>query len=334
MITNARVLQSEFVPNDVKHRPAEVSHLSDTLRPVTNGNRPEPSFLYGPSGAGKTCIARHTVEQLRENVVDLNTQYVNCWEEHTAFQTLYRVLDAVGNTHDIHRRSTPTDELVQRLREYDGPQYIVILDEVDQLEDKEILYDFYRIRNLSMILIANREEDVFSDFDGRLNSRLQTCIRIRFNQYSLDQLVTILEDRVQWGLEQGAIETQGLERIADHAAGDARIAIGLLRNAARQAVQQQTEQITDDVIDAVVSETKSEIRQKTTDKLTPHQQVLYDLITETDRIGAGNLYSAYCETVEDPKTRRTMRNHLSKLQQYNLITASGNTRNRTYSACG
>jgi len=333
MITNARVLQSEFVPNDVKHRPAEVSHLSDTLRPITNENRPVPSFLYGPSGAGKTCIAQYTVNQLRENVVDLNTQYVNCWEDHTRFQTLYRVLVGVGDTHDIHRRSTPTDELLQRLRDYDGPQYVVILDEVDQLEDKELLYDFHRIRNLTMILIANREEDVFSEFDSRLNSRLQTCTRIRFKQYSLDQLITILEDRVRWGLEPDVISSSGLEIIADYAAGDARVAIGLLRNAARHASQQAEGTITENIIDTVVSETKSEIRQKTTDKLTAHQQVLYNLITEADRIGAGELYTAYCQAVDDPKTRRTMRNYLSKLQQYNLITAAGNTKDRTYSVC-
>jgi len=334
MITDARVLQSEFVPNDVKHRPAEVSHLSDILRPITNGNRPEPSFLYGPSGAGKTCIARHTVEQLRENVVDLNTNYVNCWEEHTRFQTLYQVLDGVGNTYDVHRRSTPTDELLQRLRDYDGPQYVVILDEVDQLEEKGLLYDFNRIRNLTMILIANREEDVFGTFDDRLRSRLETCARIRFGSYSLDQLVTILEDRVRWGLEPDVITESQLEAIADYAAGDARIAIGLLRNAARQATQQDETEITEGVIDSVVSETKSEIRQKTTDKLTDHQQVLYELITQAERIGAGDLYSAYCEAVDDPKTRRTMRNYLSKLQQYNLISAAGNTKGRTYSVCG
>lgn len=334
MITDARVLQSEFVPNDVKHRPAEVSHLSDILRPITNGNRPEPSFLYGPSGAGKTCIARHTVDQLRENVVDLNTKYVNCWEEHTRFQTLYQVLDGVGNTYDVHRRSTPTDELLQRLRDYEGPQYVVILDEVDQLEEKDLLYDFNRIRNLTMILIANREEDVFGTFDDRLRSRLETCTRIRFGNYNLDQLVTILEDRVRWGLAPDVITVSQLETIADYAAGDARIAIGLLRNAARTATQQDETEITASVIDSVVSETKSEIRQKTTDKLTHHQQVLYELITEADRIGSGDLYSAYCEAVNDPKTRKTVRNYLSKLQQYNLITAAGKTKDRTYSVCG
>lgn len=78
MITNARVLQPEFIPGEVKHRDAEVSHLSDTLRPITtNEGHPTPSFLTGPSGTGKTCIAKHTVTQLRENVVELNHQYVN-----------------------------------------------------------------------------------------------------------------------------------------------------------------------------------------------------------------------------------------------------------------
>ncbi len=331
MITDARVLQPEFIPNDVKHRPAEVSHLSDTLRPIVDGGRAETSFLYGPSGAGKTCIAQFTIEQLRENVVALNHQYVNCWEDHTRFKTLYRILDGVGSTFDIHRQSTPKDELLERLRDYDGPPYVVILDEVDQLQDKSLLYDLYRIRNLAMVLIANREEDVFSTLDGRLNSRLETCTRIRFSQYDLSELVTILEDRARWGLEPDAIDTEQLEIIADYAAGDARVAIGIFRNAARVAQQNNNDRITTEIIDRVVPETKSEIRQKTTDKLTEHQEVLYELITEAGDIGAGDLYDAYCDKVVDPKTRRTMRNHLSKLEQYNLIAATGKTKARSYS---
>ncbi|ACM58750.1 orc1/cdc6 family replication initiation protein [Halorubrum lacusprofundi ATCC 49239] len=330
MITDARVLQPEFVPNDVKHRSAEVSHLSDTLRPIVDGERATNSLLYGPSGAGKTCIAQFTIEQLRENVVDLNYQYVNCWEDHTRFKTLYRLLDGIESTFDIHRQSTPKDELLERLRAYDGPPYVVILDEVDQLQDKSLLYDLYRMRDLTMILIANREEDVFSTLDGRLNSRLESCARIRFGQYDIRELVTILEDRARWGLEPGAVDEQHLETIADYAAGDARIAIGIFRNAARVARQNGDDGITVDVIERVVPETKSEIRQKTTDKLTEHQQVLYETIKKEGEIGAGDLYDAYCEAVDDPKTRRTMRNHLSKLEQYNLVFANGKTKARTY----
>jgi len=75
MITDARVLQAEFIPKEVKHREGEVTHLSSALHPIMDGEPADPAFLYGPSGVGKTCIAQFTVERLRENVVDLN--YLN-----------------------------------------------------------------------------------------------------------------------------------------------------------------------------------------------------------------------------------------------------------------
>jgi Cdc6-like AAA superfamily ATPase len=49
MIINASVLQSEFIPSEVKHRNAEVNTLSSVLRPLTDISRADPAFLYGPS---------------------------------------------------------------------------------------------------------------------------------------------------------------------------------------------------------------------------------------------------------------------------------------------
>lgn len=329
MITDARVFQAGFVPGDVKHRPAEVSHLSDTLRPITTGDRPEPSFLYGPSGAGKTCIARHTIERLRETVVYLDHQYINCWEDRTRFKLLYRLLEGIDQAFDIHRQSTPKDQMLERLKRHDE-QYVVVLDEVDQLSEKDLLYDLYQMSNLTMVLIANREEDVFGTLDQRLNSRLQHCVRIRFDQYGLSELVTILEDRVRWGLEPDAIGADQLHLIADAAAGDARVAIATLRTAAGIARRSGATRITESVVERAVPEAQSEVRQKTADKLTEHQQILHSLITEAGDIAPGTLYDQYCEAVDDPKTRRTMRNHLAKLEQYSLIRATGNTKARSY----
>jgi Cdc6-like AAA superfamily ATPase len=53
MIDDARVLQEEFIPREIKHRDAETSHLSDALNPPTRGERGETAFLYGPFGAGE-----------------------------------------------------------------------------------------------------------------------------------------------------------------------------------------------------------------------------------------------------------------------------------------
>lgn len=330
MIRDARVLQSQFIPDEVEHRNAEINALSNTLKPIMDGQTGETSLLLGPSGAGKTCIANYTVERLRENVLDTKTQYVNCWQEYTRFQVLYRLLDGIGQTVDIHRRSTPKDELLDRLQRYDGPQFVIILDEVDQLEDKRVLYDLYRMRNISMILIANREEALFNQLDSRLTSRLQTCVRIPFEKYHLDELVAILHTRAQWGLSENAIGNEQLALIADAAAGDARIAIGILRNAARRADQTGTEVITTDIVHEAVPDGRHEVRQKTIEQLNPHQRVLYEILDERGELDPSDLYAAYQERVDEPKTNRTVRNHLAKMEHYRLVIAEGKNRARTY----
>jgi Cdc6-like AAA superfamily ATPase len=268
MIENARVLQPEFIPSEVEHRDGEINHLLHALDPITRGERAETAFLTGPSGAGKTCIAQFALTRLRENVLDINHQYVNCWEDYSRFKTLYRILDGINETLNIHRQSTPTDVLFDRLREYDGPPYVVILDEVDQLEDKGLLYDLYRISNLELVLIANREEELFADLGNRLSSRFSSCERIRFDQYSESELVSILEARARWGLAGGAVGTSELRVMANAAAGDARTAIGILRTAARYADRDGADGISVGVISEAIPEAKSEIHQKSLDKLS------------------------------------------------------------------
>ncbi|AAC82923.1 unknown (plasmid) [Halobacterium salinarum NRC-1] len=139
MIRDARVLRAGFVPREVEHRDAEVNHLSSVLEPITNGEPADTAIVTGPSGTGKTCISQFVTERLREEVLNVEATYVNCWRNYTRFRTLYQILDDFGETIDIHRQSTPHDELIDRLQQYDGPRTVIILDEVDQLEDPGII---------------------------------------------------------------------------------------------------------------------------------------------------------------------------------------------------
>ena len=330
MIQDARVLQDEFIPKEVGHRNQEMNELSRALDPVTRNEPAETVFLYGPSGAGKTCLARFALDRLREAVLDLNSQYVNCWQDYTRFRALYRILEALGSTADIHRQSTPTDALLERLETYQGPQFVVILDEVDQLQDEDLLYDLYRTSRISMVLIANREEELFAWLDDRLVSRLHTSRRIRFEKYTLDELVSILEDRVRWGLDESVVSHDQLACIADAAAGDARVAIGILRSAARQAQEDDAEKISFQMIHEAIPEAKTEIRQKNIEQLPPHQRTLYEIVREHDSLKPPDLYEQYRNRVEDPRSDRTVRNYLSKLAHYNLIKKEGDGRGRTY----
>ena len=330
MIVDARPLQPEFVPGDVRHRDGEINALTSSLEPITRGDHADPAFLHGPSGTGKTCIARYAVELLRERVTDITTQYVNCWENYTRFKILYRVLEGVNSAFDVHRQSTPRDELLDRLRDALNDPYVVILDEVDQLEEKEVLYDLNRTRNLDFVLIANNENEVFAQLDGRVASRLQTAMRIHFDRYSMEELVAILRDRVRWGLHEDAVVDDQLRWIANAAAGDARVAIGTLRAAAQLADERGCAQLTDEVLREAAPEAKAEITRKSLEKLTDDQRVLYDIICDRDGVQPDALYEAYCEQVDDPRTQRTVRNYLEKMRRYNLVETEGRGKARKY----
>ncbi|WP_313691717.1 hypothetical protein [Halorarum halobium] len=102
---------------------------------------------------------------------------------------------------------------------------MIIFDEVDQLEDKAILYELNRLPQFSFILIANREDELMAGLDDRLASRLRASERIRFSRYTVDQLVDILRERATRALVPDAIGSSELELIADAASGDARLAI-------------------------------------------------------------------------------------------------------------
>ncbi|RKD86267.1 Cdc6/Cdc18 family protein [Halopiger aswanensis] len=331
MIRDARVLRAGFVPREVEHRDAEVNHLSSVLKPITNGEPADTAIVTGPSGTGKTCISKFVTERLREEVLDVEATYVNCWRNYTRFRTLYQILDDLGTTIDIHRQSTPHDELIERLQQYNGPRTVVILDEVDQLEDPSVLYDLHSLPQFAIICIANKEEDLFNRVDDRLVSRLRSSEHVRMDKYHNEQLYDILQARTKRGLEQEAITDEQLYRIADAAAGDARLAIGMLRSAASKADRENQERITDDILLDAATDARAQIKQRSLDSLTPHQQVVYNIVRDDGPLAPGEIHERYVDEVDDPRTKRTVRAYLSKMAQYNLLEAEGTSRDREYS---
>ncbi|MFB6162499.1 MAG: Cdc6/Cdc18 family protein [Halococcoides sp.] len=330
MITDARVLTAEFVPRDVEHRHEEIDRLSAALDPILDDQPGENAYLFGPTGAGKTCVARYTLRQLRDRLPGLDAQYVNCWRDGSPFAVRRRLLDAVADTAAVHRQSTAIDTIRERFRAaLDGP-FVAVLDEVDQLESTDLLYDLNATREVTLVLIANREEELFADLDDRLDSRLRGGVTVRFDRYGVDELGAILGSRAERGLEPGAIDGAGLRTIADRAGGDARVAIDALRAAARAAERRGGEAITDDDLADAVPTARSTIRERRLETLGAHQRAVYEAIRAAGEIAPGPLYEAYSTRVDEPRSRRMVRNYCAKLDQYGLIRAEGETRDRRY----
>lgn len=330
MITDARVLRDEFIPREVVHRDPEIQQLAHNLEPLIEDNDAQNTLISGPPGVGKTCISQYALDKLEEEALDVTYQYINCWENYNRFRVLYKALEGIGKTLDVHRQSTPTDELFTRLREYTKRPYVLILDEVDQVEEAKVLYDLYSLPNVALIMIANREENVFYRMDDRIRSRLINCERIEFKPYRVSQLTDILTDRVEWGLHPDAVTREQLEDIADAAAGDARVAIGILRNAARHAEDDDTNRITDDAIQDAIPVAQQETKQKSVEKLNDHQQILYAIIEDQETVKPRALYDTYEERVDEPRSERMLRKYLNKMEHYNLIKTEGDGRWRQY----
>ena len=78
--------------------------------------------------------------------------------------------------------------------------------------------------------------------------------------------------RVPRTLEEGAIDHDLLATIADVAVGDARVAVSILRTAARQAHQNHDSTITEDIVGTSVPEARAERHVKDVETLTPHRR--------------------------------------------------------------
>lgn len=330
MIRDARVLQDDHLPREIVHRHAEMSQLAGALEPVVDGDRPQHALLTGPSGAGKTCIARATLSRLQEQVLDVHTAHVDCWLHTSDFRVLYKLLESIGTTYDIHR-STPEDELLERIEAVEKP-FLVVLDEADQLDDPSLLRRLYAVPQVTMILITNRERDLFDPLDNRLQSRLRGSEHVPFDAYSHDELVAILDDRVRWGLDPDVITEEQLHQIAEAAGGNARDAISILRSAARRGERAGVERIRAADVEAAIPEARAEIRKKSLDRLSTHQLAVYEVLREGGELMPKEIRARYADRVDDPRSKRTVRKYLRKLEQYNLIESHGKGPSRVYTA--
>jgi len=321
MLSSRHVLDEERVPDEdlVVHRRDELDRLMAALRPGDTWPT-DLMFLIGPTGTGKTMLSKLAFDLLEQDgeMPEFESAYVNCWRHDERRDILLQTVDQLCRA-PVHENATGRSELISHLEGDPGhPQYLV-LDEVDQLHDKDVLYDLHSVP-VNLILVANREEDLFAGMADRLKSRLSVGRRIECGAYADREVAAILSKRAEYVLGRSGSrwDERDMMHIAEHCDGDARVGVRTLRI----AIEEDGE-VPDDVVERILPQARDRLRQKSRDQLTDHQEAVLCVVEEFGPITTNGVMDQYRDRVDDARTKRTVQTYLSKLEQYNHVERAG-----------
>ncbi|MBI2656030.1 orc1/cdc6 family replication initiation protein [Candidatus Woesearchaeota archaeon] len=356
-----KALQSSYIPETILHREDQVKQIANILAPALRGDKPSNLFVYGKTGAGKTLAIRYTTQKLTEiaerESIPLKTIYVNCKLKRSA-DTEYRLIAQLARElgKSIPPTGLPTEEVYKsffKALNRQNQNYILILDEIDQLVDKtgdNALYNLTRINEeqtesqISIIGISNNL--MFVDgLDPRVRSSLSEE-EILFPPYNALQLQAILKQRAETSFKKDAIEQGVIEKCAAYAArdhGDARRALELLRVAGEIADRKNSDKITIEHIDLAEQKIdRDRIIDITSTQPKQYQLVLYSIISsqtqKNTNIFTGEVYELYkslcSKTNINILTQRRVSDIISEFDMLGMVNAKviskgryGRTRN-------
>ncbi|MFH0957005.1 MAG: AAA family ATPase [Candidatus Aenigmatarchaeota archaeon] len=335
IVRDVRVLTEQFIPTRILYREGQLYAIRDGMKSLLEGQGTRHMFVHGPPGTGKTCTARYVSGELESYSSDIVQSYNNCWENSSRFRILYNVLRDVTGSPFIHRKGTPTDEILDSIRrELETKKCVVILDEVDKIEDDLVLYDLSTMKNVCFLMIANSATALHA-VDNRIRSRLLSAVNIEFPAYKTQEIAGILKDRAEWGLFPGAMKGAQVERIAQAAAGDCRAAIDMLRVASEEAERKGEERVSDETLTAALHSAGTFRRKESLGGLNSHQKLILEVVGGQESMDSGELFRKVLQLSEERGLEkivdRTFRGYAEKLVKGSMIKASGTGRWRKFS---
>jgi len=322
MITDPRVFDDDHVPRELLHRHTELEKLARALDPGWDGAGVDDVLIAGPSGVGKTALAKHYLTRATD-ATSLQWAYVACLGETTG--AILR--EALRGLDDDTRvpPNTPVDDVRRGLAGAVDDHAVIILDEADDLPETDVLDQFAGIAGVSLIVVCHDRERWTSRLDDQHQTRFRSVIQP--DRYSVDELTDILRPRAQQGLEPNAVGVAELEEIADGSAGVARRGIQALRAAAELAAERGHGSIQAEDVEGCFDRARKRIRASNLSSLPYHHQVLYELIRNAGELRARELNQRYDDCAEElyegqamtPISKRWRRERMPKLVEYDLV---------------
>ncbi|MFC7044322.1 AAA family ATPase [Halobacteriaceae archaeon GCM10025711] len=197
MITDPRVFEDEYLPRELMHREGAVEELSSAFDPALDSIQANDVLIAGPSGVGKTVLARHTLRKL-DAYASVDHAHIECLGTTTG-DILRSALRKHHAQVDVSQ-NTPVDDLHAQLRDVVDRPYILVLDEADALPDTQTLDYVTSIPEVSIVAICHDADRWLSHVSNDVRQRFSGPIRL--GRYGVDELASILRARAIQGLPE------------------------------------------------------------------------------------------------------------------------------------
>ncbi|MGQ9469903.1 MAG: Cdc6/Cdc18 family protein [Nitrososphaerales archaeon] len=321
IIYNELPLTEAFIPTRLFHREGQLKELERCLKPALRNKTIENAFLVGPSGTGKTTLAKWILESYFKEI----SCYVNCWKYRSTHDVLCEILRGLGLI--VHGREY-TSDLVTRLENLAKKKRLIIcLDEVDQLNDFDVLCTL--ARNEFGLILASTHYHALMNLPSRIKSSL-ALTEIEFPSYKPDELFDILKDRVEFSFKPNSLKDELIKIVSVMAEGDARVGLEILRRAGKKAEDKNLRKVTIEEIKQAAKEAKRFKASYFTSKLNEHQKIIYEILGRKKRMLLGELYREYCKLVKNPVVDRAYRNYMKRMVELGLVKVEGFGRWKIY----
>ncbi len=350
-------ISPHYTPVSLPFRNQEIKTLSIWLSPVLKKAKPHNIFIYGKVGTGKTTVVKHVIDNLlscsKEHSLPLYTIYINCRNFQTKNAVLfYCVQHFFPNKNFVgYSKSFIYDKFLTYIKEKEL-NFIVVLDEVDKIKEREIddlIYSLTRTNDelvFGSVSVVGISNNLF--FKSKLDLRTKSSLcqqEAVFPPYDAEQLKEILKQRVPLAFKAEVVDVSAINAAAALSAkesGDARTAVMLLLRAGELADLNKEKRVTDQDVLKAKAKVESEIIKSMVLTLPVQLQLVLLAISEkslspkailkitgqldSNVLYSGEVYEKYEELCkkysEKVVSTRWFREYINELETYGFITTT------------